>query len=64
MSKLYIMVTKDEYEYTLASADSQKELAMQLGVNPSVICRGIKRDKRGGRSKYREIEVEDEGHDI
>ena len=60
MSKLYLMVTKDEYEYTLASADTQKELAEQLGVNPSVICRGIKRAKRGGRSKYREIEVEDD----
>lgn len=58
--KLYIAVTKDEFEYTLASADTQKELAQMLGVSPSAVCRGIKRDKRGGRSKYREIEVEDE----
>lgn len=60
MSRLYMVVTKDEYEEPLAVAESMAELGRIIGVDKASICRGIQRHKRGGKSKYRMIEVDDD----
>lgn len=58
--KIFMIVTKDEYEQVLASADSQVELARMIGVNRSSVCRGLQGYRAGRKTKYREIEVEDD----
>lgn len=59
--KVYMMVTKDEYELPLAVADSAKELAEITGRSVNTIRSAICHFKRrGGFSIYRKVEVEDD----
>ncbi len=61
--KLYIAVSKDEYELPYAIADTPTDLARMLGVNPQSVRKAFY-DIRNGRSykrtKYREVEIDDE----
>lgn len=61
--KIFMIVTKDECEQVLASADSQAKLARTIGVNKSSVCRGLQGYRAGRRTKYREVEVEDDEYD-
>lgn len=62
MSKLYIAVTKDEYELPIAVADSQASLARMLGIQPNAIHKQMHFARTGQRKwcRYREVEVDDE----
>lgn len=66
MSKLYIAVSKDEYELPIAVADSQASLARMLGIQPNAIHKQM-HFARTGKWKwcqYREVEIDDERKDI
>lgn len=52
-------VTKDKYELPLCVADTQEELAKMLGICPSVIYRALSNAKKGSKSKYIAVEVEE-----
>lgn len=60
MSKLYMIVTKDEQEEPLAVGESMSDLSRIIGVNKSSVSRGIRKYRQGGNTKYREVEVDDE----
>lgn len=60
MKKLFLKVTKDKYELPLAVADSQRELARMLGIHQSTIARSLIRAKKGSRTEFREVEIDDE----
>lgn len=58
---VYMKVTKDKYELPLIIADSVKELAERLNINPNNISSSLSHAKhRGHYSPYRKIEIEDE----
>lgn len=58
--KLYMKVTRDEYELPLAVADTQQRLAEMLGVSVSTIANALYQAKKtGGSSVYKEVEVEE-----
>lgn len=62
MSKVYMAVTKDEYELPYAVADSQTELAKMLEIDPQSVRKAFF-DLRHGRctkTRYREVEIDDE----
>lgn len=62
MSKLYIAVTKDEYELPIAVADSAAALARMLGVQPNAIHKQMHFYRMGKWKwcQYREVEVDDD----
>ena len=64
--KLYLAVTKDEYELPYAIADTQADLARILGVDPQSVRKAFY-DMRNGRgykrTKYREVEIDEEYDD-
>ena len=64
MSKLYMVVTKDEQEEPLAVGESMSDLSRIIGVNKSSVSRGIRKYRQGGKTKYREVEVDDEADNI
>ncbi len=62
MSRLYMAVSKDEYELPYAIADSQADLARMLGIDPQSVRKAFY-DLRHGRcakTRYREVEIDDE----
>lgn len=65
MSKVYMAVSKDEYELPYAVADSQAELARMLGVDPQSIRKAFFAIRHGRciKTRYREVEIDD-GEDI
>lgn len=56
--KIWMEITKDEYELPIVVADSRKELAEMVGVEPSYISSHIGHYKRGRLKKPRFIVVE------
>lgn len=65
MSKVYMAVTKDEYELPYAVADSQTELAKMLGVEPQSVRKAFFAIRHGKctRTRYREVEIDNERPD-
>ena len=62
--RLYMLVTKDQYELPLVVAGSAEELAKRVGVSPKSIYSAIwKAEKYGRKCKYRVVDVEDEAED-
>jgi DNA-binding transcriptional regulator YhcF (GntR family) len=59
--KLYMCVTKDEYELPIAVADTQAELARMLGVRLNTVNRAYHclRSGKYKDSQYKEIEIEE-----
>lgn len=57
--KVFICVTKDEYELPVAVADSQRELARMVGVAPSAITVGLQNLRNGQYSRYREVDIDE-----
>lgn len=57
--KLFLEVTKDEYELPVAVAGSAAELARMLGVSTSCICHSIN-DEHKCKHKYIKVEIDDE----
>lgn len=58
---LWMKVTRDEYEFPLMIADSQKELAIMCGVKRASIARQIcKAREKGHRCSYVRVEVEED----
>lgn len=58
--KVYMEVTKDEYELPVAIADSQTELAKMVGVRPSTVsisCDRRKKSKTGRRYRFICVEI-------
>lgn len=61
---VYMEVTDDEYELPVAVADSVQMLAKTAGIKASSILQMISHEKAGTqRSKYKRIEIEDDGGD-
>ena len=62
MNKVYMAVSKDEYELPYAVADSQAELAKMLGVDPQSVRKAFFSIRHGKctRTRYREVEIDDE----
>lgn len=61
MKKLYLVVTRDEYEHPIAVADTQRELAKLLGVKENTVNKAYY-DIRNGlvhRSQYKEVLIDD-----
>ena len=60
--KLYLYVTKDEYELPLVVEETAAALAGKVGTTPNVVYSGISRELRGGpRSRFKKVEVVDDG---
>lgn len=47
MKKLYMYVTKDEYELPLVIADSAEELAQMLGTTKNTVLSSIAHKRQG-----------------
>lgn len=62
MKKLYIAISKDEYELPIAVADTPTELARMIGVSRKTIYNQMSRTKHGTikQAIYRAVEVDDE----
>ena len=62
MSKVYMAVSKDEYELPYAIADSQADLARMLGVDPQSVRKAYYDLRHGicNKTRYREVEIDDE----
>lgn len=60
--KLYLFVTKDEYELPMVIADTPSKLARKIGVSTHAVYNGISRFRANKHSKgrYRIVEVEDD----
>lgn len=60
--RLYMMVSKDEYELPLAVADTARELAEMAGGSENSIRSFISKYERGDikNSRYRKVVVDDE----
>lgn len=58
---LYIAVTKDEYEFPIAVAETVPELAKMMGVTANSIYSNLSHTKHGrvNNSGYRKVCVED-----
>lgn len=60
---IWAKVTHDEFEHIIALADSQRLLAIKLGINENVIASSMSHHRRLGKwTPYRKIEIE-EGED-
>ena len=58
---LWMEVTPDKYELSVAVAESAPELAKLRGVRVNNICSAIYHARiRGTRTKYKKVEVDDE----
>lgn len=58
---VYMQISKDEYEFPLAIADSIQELAEIIGKSPATIGSYISRCKKSGRKcRYIKINIEEE----
>lgn len=56
---LYLMVTKDEYEFPVAIADTPKELAAMTGFSANTIRSSITHGEQGVfNSKFKRVEIE------
>lgn len=61
MKKLYLYVTKDEYELPLVVEETATALAGKVGTTPDAVYSGISHELRGGpRSRFKKVEVEEE----
>lgn len=62
MSKLYLYVTNDKYEFPIIVTDSVAKLARMVGRSRCVVYRSLEnvRSGRTKRSRYVEVEVDDE----
>jgi len=62
MKKLYIAVSKDEYELPIAVADTPTELARMVGVSRKTIYNQLNRSRHGKikQAIYKAVEVDDE----
>lgn len=61
---IWMQVTMDELELPLAIADTQRELARKLGIDPNRIALAISHAKlRGYRSQYRKVVIEEDEND-
>lgn len=58
--KLYLMVTTDKLSLPLAVADSQSGLARLCGVSDSTVGRSLERSRKGIKTKYIEVEIDEE----
>lgn len=60
--KLYLYVSKDEYELPMVIADTPSELAQAIGVSISAVHNGLSRFRANklSRGQYKVVEVEDE----
>ena len=59
--KLYLYVTKDEYELPLVVEETATALAGKVGMTPDAVYSGISHELRGGpRSRFKKVEVEEE----
>ena len=56
--KIYMMVTKDKYEWPLAMAESMGQLGEKVGVSKQTICSTIRRTRMGAKRPQRFVEVE------
>ena len=58
---VYMKVTRDEYEFPIAIADSVTELAEILGVAPMTISSAIcHANQRNGNSAYKKVNISEE----
>lgn len=60
--KLYLQVTDDRFEFPVAIAESQAELARMVGVSTNTIGSALC-NLRSGRYKssiYREVDIDDD----
>ena len=58
---IWMKVTRDEYEFPLMIADSQKELAIMCGVRRQSIAWAIcKAREKGHRCSYVKVEIEED----
>lgn len=62
---LYLRVTDDEFEFPIAVAESQAELARMLGVTLNTVNCAYHFVRRGKykNSSYKVVEVDDDGID-
>lgn len=59
--KLYLYVTKNEYELPLVVEETAAELARKVGTTRNAVNSGISHEMRGGpRSRFKKVEVEEE----
>lgn len=60
--KLYLYVSKDEYELPMAVADTPSKLAQKIGVSTHAVYNGISRFRANKHSKgqYRVVEVDED----
>lgn len=62
MKTLWIKVTKDQYEFPLAVADTIEELAQICGSTKNNIASLMSHAKADGRwCQYQKIEIDEEG---
>jgi hypothetical protein len=60
--KLYIYVTRDEFELPLAIADTQTELARMVGVSQRTIASTLCKYRKGEykSTRFREVEIDED----
>lgn len=58
MRPVYMYVTNDKYQFPLFWADTVMELAQMMGVPPSYVSHGVRRNSE--RSRYKVVWIEDE----
>ena len=56
--KVYMEITKDEYQLPVAVADTVKDLAKKIGTRANSISSALCKQRKGVRIKSRYIEVE------
>lgn len=56
--KIWMLVTRDKYEFPVAMAESAGKLAQILGVDRNSILAQVNRVKRGKRKRSRYVCVE------
>lgn len=61
MKRLYLYVTNDKFEFPIAIADTQKELAEITGISLSAVKAGFSRSNRGlvEETRYKMVEIEE-----
>lgn len=57
---LWLKVTLDKYELPLAVAETSDELARLVGVSGNAVRLGRSQEKRGKRSSYKKVRIDDE----
>lgn len=56
--KVYMEITKDEYQLPVAVADTVKDLAKKIGTRANSISSALCKQRKGVHIKSRYIEVE------